>query len=85
MKIKGIMVNRGSKFILINVSKNRYMIIYLTENEISEIIIKYISENWQLVNNLDIKINYDITLINKENNKSYIIKEQFIKRIEMNI
>lgn len=85
MKIKGIMVNSGSKFILINVSKNRYMIIYLTENEISEIIIKYISENMQLVNNLDIKINYDITLINKENNKSYIIKEQFIKRIEMNI
>mgnify|MGYP000984170145 CR=1 FL=1 len=85
MKIKGIMVNSDSKFILVNVSKKKYMIIYLTENDVSENIIKYVSENWQVVNNLDIKINYDITLINKENNKSYVIKEQFIKRIELNI
>lgn len=85
MKIKGILVNSGSKFILINVSKSKYMIIYLTDSEISENIIKNISENWQLVKNIDIKINYDITLINKENNNSYIIKETFIKRLELNI
>lgn len=85
MKIKGILVNSGSKFILINVSKSKYMIIYLTDSEISENIIKNISENWQLVKNIDIKINYDITLVNKENNNSYILKETFIKRIELNI
>ena len=85
MKIKGILVNSGSKFILINVSKSKYMIIYLTDSEISENIIKNISENWQLVKNIDIKINYDITLINEENNNSYIIKETFIKRLELNI
>lgn len=85
MKIKGIMVNSGSKFILINISKSKYMIIYLIDSEISENIIKNISENWQLVNNLNIKMDYDITLINKKNNNSYIIKEKFINRLEMNI
>lgn len=83
MKIKGILVNSVSKFILINVSKSKYMIIYFTDSEISENVINYIFKNWQLVNNLNIKIDYDITLINKKNNKSYIIKENLIKRIEL--
>lgn len=85
MKIKGIMVNSVSKFILINITKSKYIMIHLIENDVSENIIKYITEYMQFINNLDIKVNYDITLINKENKKSYVIKEQFIKRIEMNI
>lgn len=85
MKIKGIMVNSGSKFILVNITRSKYIMIHLINNNVSENIIKYIHENMQLVNNLDIKIDYDITLINKENNKSYIIKEMYIQRIELNI
>ena len=85
MKIKGIMVNSESKFILVNITRSKYIMIHLINNNVSENIIKYIHENMQLVNNLDIKIDYDITLINKENNKSYIIKEMYIQRIEMNI
>jgi hypothetical protein len=85
MKIKGIMVNSGSKFILINITKSKYIMIHLIEDETTENIIKYVSENLQLVNNLIIKINYDVTLIDKNTNKSYIIKEKFIKRLEMDI
>lgn len=85
MKIKGIMVNSGSKYVLINISKSKYIMIHLREDETTENIIKYISENLQLVNNLIIKINYDVTLIDKNTNKSYIIKEKFIKRLEMDI
>jgi hypothetical protein len=85
MKIKGIMVNSGSKYVLINISKSKYIMIHLIEDETTENIIKYVSENLQLVNNLIIKINYDVTLIDKNTNKSYIIKEKFIKRLEMDI
>lgn len=85
MKIKGIMVNSESKYILINISKSKYVMIHLIKSEITENIIKYVSENLQLVNNLIIKINYDVTLIDKNTNKSYIIKEKFIKRLEMDI
>lgn len=85
MKIKGIMVNSDSKFILISITRSKYIMIHLINNNVSENIIKYIHENMQLVNNLDIKIDYDVTLIIKENNKSYIIKEMYIQRIELNI